>query len=142
LSSLAASLTAPLFQGGRLRAAVEQQRAAAIQALATYRETVLVALEEAENALVAVDTAARRERELVLAETAARNAVVLARSQYQVGIIDFPTLLDAERSLLTTESGRAAAQADRANAAVQLFKALGGGWEDAPAPRTLTTPFP
>ncbi len=142
IGSLAASLTAPLFQGGRLRAAVEQQRAAALVALASYRETVLVALEEAENALVAVDVSARRERELIVAEEAARNAAALARSQYQAGIIDFSALLDAERTLLTSESGRAAAQADRAIAAVQLFKALGGGWEDAPAPRTLTTPFP
>lgn len=142
IGSLAASLTAPLFQGGRLRAAVEQQRAAALVALAEYRETVLVALEEAENALVAVDVSERRERELIVAEEAARNAAALARSQYQAGIIDFSALLDAERTLLTSESGRAAAQADRAIAAVQLFKALGGGWEDAPAPRTLTTPFP
>jgi outer membrane protein, multidrug efflux system len=142
IGSLAASLTAPLFQGGRLRAAVEQQRAAAIQALANYRETVLIALEEAENALVAVDVAERRERELILAEAASRNAAELARSQYQVGIVDFSTLLDAERSLLTTASARAAARAERATAAVQLFKALGGGWENAPAPRTLTTPFP
>lgn len=142
IGSLAASLTAPLFQGGRLRAAVEQQRAAALVALAAYRETVLVALEEAENALVAVDVSERRERELIVAEEAARNAAALARSQYQAGIIDFSALLDAERTQLTSESGRASAQADRAIAAVQLFKALGGGWEDAPAPRTLTTPFP
>jgi len=142
IGSLAASLTAPIFQGGRLRAAVEQQRAAALVALASYRETVLIALEEAENALVAVDVSARRERELIVAEEAARNAAALARSQYQAGIIDFSALLDAERTVLTSESGRASAQADRAIAAVQLFKALGGGWEDAPAPRTLTTPFP
>lgn len=142
IGGLAASLTAPLFQGGRLRAAVEQQRAAALQALAAYRATLLVALEEAENALVAVDVSARRERELIVAEEAARNAAALARSQYQAGIIDFSALLDAERTLLTSESGRATAQADRATAAVQLFKALGGGWEVAPAPRTLTTSFP
>lgn len=142
ISSLAASLAAPLFQGGRLRAAVEQQRAAAIQALVAYRGTVLVALEEAENALVAVDVTERRERELVLAEEAARNAAALARSQYQAGVIDFSNLLDAERSLLTTETSRANSLADRAAATVQLYKALGGGWEDAPAPRSLTSTFP
>ena len=140
--SLAAGLTAPIFQGGRLRAAVEQQRAVAIQALAVYRDTVLVALEEAENALVALSVTARRERELAVAEEAARNAAALARSQYQAGIIDFFSLLDSERSLLTTETSRAAAHADRAAAAVQLFKALGGGWENAPAPRSLTSTFP
>ena len=140
--SLAAGLTAPIFEGGRLRAAVEQQRAAAIQSLAVYRDTVLVALEESENALVAISVTERRERELVIAEDAARNATTLARGQYQAGIIDFSNLLDAERSLLTTETSRAAARADRANAAVQLYKALGGGWENAPAPRSLTSTFP
>jgi NodT family efflux transporter outer membrane factor (OMF) lipoprotein len=140
--NFAAGLTAPIFQGGRLRAAVEQQRAAAIQALAVYRDTVLVALEESENALVAISVTDRRERDLILAEEAARNATALARSQYQAGIIDFSNLLDAERSLLTTQTSRAAAQADRAAATVQLYKALGGGWENAPPPRSLTTSFP
>ena len=142
IGSLAAGLTAPIFQGGRLHAAVEQQRAAAIQALAVYRDTVLVALEESENALVAISVTGRRESELVVAEEAARNATTLARSQYQAGIIDFSNLLDAERSLLTTETSRAAAHADRAVATVQLYKALGGGWENAPAPRSLTSTFP
>ena len=140
--SLAAGLAAPVFQGGRLRAAVEQQRAAAIQSLAVYRDTVLVALEEAENALVAISVTERRERELVVAEEAARNATALARSQYQAGVIDFSSLLDAERSLLTTETSRATAHADRAAATVQLYKALGGGWENAPTPRSLTSTFP
>ena len=141
-SRLAAGLTAPIFQGGRLRAAVEQQRAAAIGSLAVYRDTVLVALEESENALVAISVTERRERELAVAEEAARNAAVLARSQYQAGIIDFYSLLESERSVLTTETSRAAARADRAAAAVQLYKALGGGWENAPAPRSLTSAFP
>jgi NodT family efflux transporter outer membrane factor (OMF) lipoprotein len=140
--NLAAGLTAPIFQGGRLRAAVEQQRAAAIQALAVYRDTVLVALEESENALVAISVTERRERELAVAADAARNATTLARSQYQAGVIDFSNLLDAERSLLTTETSRAAAHADRAAATVQLYKALGGGWENAPPPRSLTSTFP
>jgi NodT family efflux transporter outer membrane factor (OMF) lipoprotein len=140
--NLAAGLTAPIFQGGRLRAAVEQQRAAAIQALAVYRDTVLVALEESENALVAIVVTERREAELAIAEEAARNAATLARSQYQAGIVDFVSVLDAERGLLTTETSRAAAHADRASAAVRLYKALGGGWENAPAPRSLTSTFP
>ena len=66
-----------------------------------------------------------------MAEEAARNAAVLARSQYQAGLIDFQTLLDTERSLLTTEDSRATARADRAAASVRLFKALGGGWDPA-----------
>lgn len=131
IGTLVASLTAPLFEGGRLRAAVAQQRAIADAAVADYRGTLLAAVEETENALVAADVAERRESELVVAEEAARNAAVLARSQYQAGLIDFQTLLDTERSLLTTEDSRATARADRAAASVRLFKALGGGWDPA-----------
>jgi outer membrane protein TolC len=103
---------------------------------------VLLALEEAENAFVAIDVSRRSELELVTAEEAARNAVTLARSQYQAGLIDFSTLLDSERSLLVSEDARAGAAGDRAVAAIQLYKALGGGWENAPAPGSLTTAFP
>jgi multidrug efflux system outer membrane protein len=131
VGTLVASLTAPLFEGGRLRAAVAQQRAFADAAVADYRGTLLAAVEETENALVAADVAERREVELVVAEEAARNAAVLARSQYRAGLIDFQTLLDTERSLLTTEDSRATARADRAAASIRLFKALGGGWDPA-----------
>ena len=127
--ALIASLAQPIFEGGRLRAAVEQQRAAADAAVAQYRGTLLAAVEDTENALVAVDATERRESQLVVAEEAARNATGLARSQYQAGLIDFQTLLDNERSLLATEDSRAGARADRATATIRLFKALGGGWE-------------
>jgi outer membrane protein, multidrug efflux system len=139
LGSVIAGVTAPIFQGGRLRAALEQQRAAAAGALSDYRGSVLAALEDTENALVALGANERREAELVIAEEAARNAATLARSQYQAGLIDFQALLESERSLLSSEDARAGARADRASASIQLFKALGGGWESAPAPRTLTS---
>ncbi len=126
--ALIASLTQPIFEGGRLRAAVAAQRASADTAVAGYRGALLAAVEDTENALVAIDATQRRESQLVVAEEAARNAVLLARSQYQAGLIDFQTLLDNERSLLTTEDGRASARADRAAASIRLFKALGGGW--------------
>jgi outer membrane protein, multidrug efflux system len=138
IGTLVAAVAAPIFQGGRLRAAVEQQEAAAAGALASYRGTVLVAVEETENALVAIDATERRERELVKAEEAARNATLLARSQYQAGLIDFQSLLEAERGLLTTSDSRATARANRAGALVQLYKALGGGWQAAPEPHTMT----
>lgn len=142
IGTLVANVTAPIFQGGRLRAALESQRASAAAALANYRGAVLLALEDTENALVSVGAAERRERELAIAEEAAQNAATLARSQYRAGLIDFQALLDSERSLLSSQDGRATARADRATASVQLFKALGGGWESAPEPRTLTSSNP
>ena len=125
----AAGLLQPIFEGGRLRAALEQQRAGADAAVALYRGTLLAAVEDTENALVAVDATERRESQLVVAEEAARNSTGLALSQYLAGLIDFQTLLDNERSLLATEDSRAGARADRAAATIRLFKALGGGWD-------------
>ncbi len=134
IGSLLGSLSAPLFQGGRLRAQVAAQRGTAEAALAAYRQTVLVALEETENALTALANAETRERYQIEADAAARAAIVYARSQYRAGLIDFQTLIDSERTLLTADTNRAQARADRATATVQLYKALGGGWQAADAP--------
>jgi NodT family efflux transporter outer membrane factor (OMF) lipoprotein len=141
IGNLVAGITAPIFEGGRLRAALEQQRAATAAALANYRGALLTAIADTENAIVAVDAAERQEAELLVAEDAASNAALLARSQYQAGLIDFQTLLDSERSLLATQDSRASARATRASSLVQLYKALGGGW-DAPVPTSSTTSSP
>ena len=139
IGNVIANLTAPIFEGGRIRAAIEGQNAAAAAALAGYRQTVLVALEEVGNGLTTVSAEDRRSVEISIAEGAARNSAIYARSQYQTGLIDFRTLLEAERSLLSTEDASASAKASRATAAVQLYKALGGGWQAAPEPASVTT---
>lgn len=121
-------ITAPIFQGGQIRARIAGQRAATDAALADYRGTVLRALEDVENALLALDRTKARETDLGVAADAARSAAEYARLQYRTGLIDFGSLLDAERSLLSAEDGRTSARAARASALVQFFKAIGGGW--------------
>jgi outer membrane protein, multidrug efflux system len=128
LGNLVGSLTAPIFQGGQLRARVEGQRATVDAALSTYRGTVLRALEDVENALVALDKAKLREAAFAVAETSAQNSALYARDRYRAGLIDFQSLLEAERSLLSSQDSRTVARAARATASVQLYKALGGGW--------------
>lgn len=131
--SLFAGLTQTIFDGGRLRAQVRSQRAAAEAAFATYRQTMLLGLEEVENALVALEAAKARRRELTVALDAANNAAIYARSQYRAGLTDFQTLLDSERSLLSARDSLASAEGDQSLALVQLYLALGGGWNpDAP----------
>jgi outer membrane protein TolC len=61
--------------------------------------------------------------------SAASNAALLARSQYQAGLIDFQTLLTAENQLLSARNALAASEAERANAFISLNQALGGGWD-------------
>lgn len=128
---LSASIAQLIFDGGRVRSQVRGQRAAADGALAAYRQSVLTALEDVENGLVALDSAKRRQAELTIAFDAANNAAILARSQYRAGLTDFRTLLDAERSLLSARDGLTAARADQSLAVVQLYRALGGGWQAA-----------
>lgn len=128
LQSLTATLAATLFDGGRLRAQAAVQDAVQRTAYANYQKTVLAALEDVENALVAYATARNREAARRSAAQAARNAATLARQLYQAGSSDFLKVLDAERTRLNAEDGLAVAQADVASAVVRLYKALGGGW--------------
>lgn len=135
---LVAGITAPIFHGGQIRAQIEAQRATAAAALASYRSTVLTALEEAENALVGVSTADRRERALAAAESAAQSAAEIARVRYRSGLIDFQSLLESERTLLSSRDSLASARVARLTSAVQLYKALGGGWQAAPRPPSVS----
>jgi outer membrane protein, multidrug efflux system len=128
LANIAGGVTAPIFQGGQIRARIEGQKATADAALANYRGAVLRALEDVENALVTLDKSKARESQLILAEQSARNALLYAKTRYQVGLIDFQALLESQRSLLNAQDSRTSARAARANANVQLYKALGGGW--------------
>jgi len=138
--SWAGQLAAPLFDGGRLRQQVEIRSAQQEQALAAYEAAVLGALEETENALAAFAGTQRQQAALGAAVEAARNAAMLARVQYESGLIDFATLLVAERTQLVTESSLAVASAERAGAIVRLYKALGGWSPEQPAasPQTST----
>ncbi|MBU3078520.1 efflux transporter outer membrane subunit [Sphingomonas quercus] len=132
--NLVGAISAPIFQGGQIRARINAQRAVADTAFATYRSTVLTAIEEVDDAYAALAASEKRETALAQADEAARNATLYARSQYRAGLIDFQSLLESERSLLSSQDGRATARADRARAYVQLYRALGGGWQSAPAP--------
>jgi NodT family efflux transporter outer membrane factor (OMF) lipoprotein len=127
-------LSQTLFDGGRLRSQVRSQRAAADGALAAYRQSVLTALEDVENALLALRSARERQAQFAIALEASNNSALLARIQYRSGLTDFQQLLEAERSLLSARDGLANSRGDEALALVQLYRALGGGWDPAAAP--------
>ena len=105
-------------------------------ALAAYELTVLRALEETENAFVTYGSHRERLESVVEQAAASRTAAELARIQYREGALDFLRLLDAERTLLQAEDEVAAAEANLNASVVQIYKALGGGWEAAPVPTT------
>ncbi len=131
--TLAASVAGTLFDGGRISARIEAQNAVQEQARIAYEKSVLTALEDVENALTAYAVGHDRVTARSNAMNAARNANQLARTQYQAGTADFQTVLDTDRTRLTAEDSLASAQADQLTAVIQLYKALGGGWQSAPS---------
>jgi NodT family efflux transporter outer membrane factor (OMF) lipoprotein len=132
--SLLAKLAGTLFDGGRLKQKVEIQSAVQEQALIAYESSVLTALEEVENALVALANGRRRQTTLGDAARAAGNAAQLARQQYLAGLVDFQTVLNTQRSLLSAQDSLKSGEADTATALIRLYKALGGGWSNGAQP--------
>lgn len=126
--SLAASILAPIFDGGRLRAQVALSEAQRLELLEDYRGIVLEAFADVEDALAAVRGTREREAGLDTAATEARRAFALAETQYRAGAIDLFELLDAQRTLFSAEDALAGARLDRLAGLVALYRALGGGW--------------
>ncbi|TSK08194.1 MAG: efflux transporter outer membrane subunit [Geobacter sp.] len=127
-SSILGGITAPVFDAGKLRAQVEIQDAVREQALVAYQQSVLTALQEVENALVSLSRNQEREKALSTAVTAARSAAEMARQRYGAGLIDFQSVVDTERNVLSVEDTLAATRGDGLQSLVALYKALGGGW--------------
>ena len=139
VQSLLASVSATLFDGGAGRAQVRAQQAAMEQSLATFEGVALTALQEVEDALVAIQGDAERLQRLQAAADAATRAELLARQRYTSGLIDFATVLTTQRTLLSTQDSVASAQSSMSTDHVRLYKALGGGWKpdaEAVAPTT------
>ena len=126
--ALAASLAVPIFQGGRLEGGVENATARQKELAEVYRKTVLVSFQETEDALAAVKASEKREQSFAQALAEARKAYELSRQQYDAGAIDFQTLLDTQNGLLNAQDGYAQTRLERLSAAIDLYKALGGGW--------------
>ena len=135
-SSLLAGITGPIFDAGRRRALVEIQDAVREQALVAYEQTVLVALQDVENALVSLARNRERVEALANAVESARIAARLARHRYSTGLIDFQSVLDSERNVLVLEESLASARSNGVLALIRLYKALGGGW--SPQAEVLT----
>jgi multidrug efflux system outer membrane protein len=126
--SLGAAVSAPLFQGGAIDASVDVARAQYEQAVASYRQTVLTAFQEVEDALSTLSVLARQAEAQEQAVQASREAMALAKRRYEEGLASLLDLVDAQRSLLLAQRGASLIYRDRLLASVLLFRALGGGW--------------
>ncbi len=129
--SLGPSFRWNLFDFGRVRGNIQVQDARTEQLLKVYENTVLLGLEEVENALVGYVKEQQRRDALLRAVTASRRAAELSRDAYSKGLEDFQTVLDAERSVLDLEDSLAGSRGRVVTNLIALYKALGGGWHGA-----------
>ncbi len=131
-----ASLTAPIFEGGRLAANQRAAEAAARQSVLEYRHTVLQAFGETEDALQGYAAASAQRAALDQAVLSQQLALARATELYQAGLDSFIDVLDTQRSVAELEDQAAQSQQQQATALVGIYKALGGGWQsEAPEPR-------
>lgn len=135
LWSIGASILAPIFEGGRLRAGVNTAAARRDEAAFTYRRTVLTAFREVEDNLAAVQRLREQRGALEAQRTATAEALRHAINRYQAGYSSYLEQLDAQRALLTVDLSLVQARVDTLNALVGLYQAMGGGWTTASLPR-------
>lgn len=133
LWSIGPSLYLPIFQGGRNQANLARSRAAYDESVALFRQRVLVAFREVQDALTATqllaDQAAAQDR----AVAAARRAGDLAQTRYDAGFVNYFEVIDAQRTVLANERAATQLGAQQLINSVALIKALGGGWERSTA---------
>jgi outer membrane protein, multidrug efflux system len=129
--ALAAAANVPIFEGGALVANEQIARARAEQAVAQYRRTVLVALQEVSDALIAYDRDAAEVKGNRDRVAVAQEYLRLANERFRAGVISYLEVLDAQRQLLSAQLDLNASELNQRLAMVQLYKALGGGWTEA-----------
>jgi multidrug efflux system outer membrane protein len=122
------TVTWPIFEAGRIKANVRLQQAARQESLLQYRNTILAALREVEDSLIAYSTEQERRAALRESLEESRKTLEIARNQYQNGLVDFLTVLDAQRTALAAEQALTQSDQTVSTDRVALYKALGGGW--------------
>ncbi len=146
LWSVGGSLSQPLFEGGKLKAGVDFAQAGYVAAQASYRQTVLTAFQEVQNAVTGLLVLAQAAQQASAAVDDARKLVSLAQDRYAGGLTPFIDVLTAQQQLLTSERQAVQIQGQRAALVVFLAKALGGGWdggtESGPAPSDVASAAP
>jgi outer membrane protein, multidrug efflux system len=131
--SFGPSVSLPIFQGGALIASVRLSKAQAAEAALSYRKTVLGALQEVEDGLSALDEDARRIVALEQTVGADQRAVEVQLDAYDHGVISYITVLTLQLQAIQARQQLAQALLTQSTDLVKLYKALGGGWEDAEA---------
>ena len=129
--SLAPNISWAAFNMGRVLANIDFAEAQRDGALAQYEQSILVALEDTESALAQFGASRKRRDLLADAVDQSSRAVQIARTQYENGLVDLLPVLDAQRAQLNSQIELTQSQTELVTSLVSLFKALGGGWDEA-----------
>lgn len=127
--SIGPSMTLPIFQGGKLRSNLAASKAAYEETLSNYRQSILLALKEVEDSMLDARGYARQREALGAAIEAAKDTRRLAQLRYDKGLASYFEVVDANRTVLTSELLAAQIEGQRLIATVAMLKALGGGWK-------------
>jgi outer membrane protein TolC len=126
-----ASVSLPIFNAGRTRAAIAAAKEERTQALLNYQKTVLGAFRDVEDALARYTAEDARRTSLTQSVDAAANSLTIAQDQYKTGLVTFINVLQAENALLNSRDQLAQSDAQVLSDLVSVYKALGGGWSDS-----------
>ncbi|BCR06761.1 RND transporter [Desulfuromonas versatilis] len=127
--ALGPAVSLPIFEAGRNSANLERARAAYEEAVARYRQQVLVAFAETEDALAGLRILAAQAEALERSVIAAREAAEISGKRYRAGLVSYLEVVDSQRTALQAERGAVQVLGQRLQSSVLLIKALGGGWE-------------
>jgi outer membrane protein, multidrug efflux system len=130
--SLAAGLTQPIFEGGKLLGNLDLQKGRQDELLQDYRKAVISAFSDVENALDALRQTALRQRLEANVVASSRRAFDISEQRLREGTIDLVTVLQTEQTLFQAEDAYVQAQLAHVLAVVSLYQALGGGWLPKP----------
>ncbi len=125
-----------IFSSGKIQSNIELQKAMQEESMLSYQKTVLTALQEVENVLVAYEQEQQRYQALAVAVEENQKAVNIAMQLYQQGLTPFLDVLTAQRSLYASQDALVRSAQTITTNLISLYKALGGGWEQEPVPTT------
>lgn len=127
-ASIGPQLTVPIFQGGRLRGNLRAAYGQYDESLASYKQTLLTAMREVEDAVLDLKAFGRQRAAVAAAVSASQDTSRLARLRYDKGLASYFEVVDADRVVLTTRLTLAQLDGQRLTATVQMLRAIGGGW--------------
>ena len=130
--SIFPGISLPIFEGGRLRANLAATRAQYRQTVATYANQVLTAYADVEDSLTDLHAYTDEVASLRNAVTASQEYRRVAQAQFGIGLVDYLTVIDAERTLLANQLTLAQDLNLEVGSSIRLIKALGGGWDAGP----------